>query len=76
MFAAAAQLSGRHLPPPHLDEQGNAIVPKLTAKVLTMFESDDRVFRQFCAGVHSLEVVTGSMAKRKEKDAQLAEQFI
>jgi hypothetical protein len=50
-------------------------VPELTAFVLSHFESDDRTFHEFCAGVHSFEIMSGDIAQKYEEDARTAAKF-
>jgi hypothetical protein len=70
-----ARLIARHLPPPFLDNAGKPIVPDLTAWVLSKFEQDNRVFAEFCAGVHSFQMYTGDVALVHESEATMARKF-
>jgi hypothetical protein len=70
-----AQKIARHLPAPHLDAAGQPVVPELTAWVLTRFETDDRVFHEFCAGVHSYQMYGGDIAAAHESEAERARKF-
>ncbi len=71
----AARRVARHLPGPSLDSEGNPILHPLTEFVLSGFEEDDRTFREFCAGVHSLQMYVGSYASARQKEAEVAEKF-
>lgn len=71
----AARRIARHLPGPSLDSEGNPILHALTEFVLSRFEEDDRTFREFCAGVHSLQLYAGSYASTRQKEADVAEKF-
>ena len=51
-------------------------MPPLTAFVLEKFESDDRVFQEFCAGAHSLQSYVGDYAALREGEALEAELFL
>jgi hypothetical protein len=70
-----AQKLARHLPHPHLDAAGQPVVPDLTVWVLSRFEDDDRVFVEFCAGVHSFQMYTGNIAAIHESEAEIARKF-
>jgi len=72
----AARRIARHLPLPHLDSEGRPVVPPLTEFVLTEFEDDDRVFHEFCAGVHSFQTYWGDIAAQHEAEAAMAECFL
>ncbi|GIK40539.1 MAG: hypothetical protein BroJett011_43720 [Chloroflexota bacterium] len=71
-----ARRLARHLPAPYLDKDGRAIVPPLTEFVLKTFEEDDRVFTEFCVGVHSLQMYSGDIAAQHEKEAEMAKKFL
>ena len=71
-----AQKIARHLPQPRLDGDGQPFVPELTAWVLSHFEEDDRVFAEFCAGVHSFQMYHGNAAEVHESEAQMARKFL
>jgi hypothetical protein len=47
----------------------------LTEFVLTRFEDDDLVFREFCAGTHSLQMYVGDIAGKRESEAASARPF-
>jgi hypothetical protein len=72
----AAVALARHLPPPHVEVSGNAVVPELTAYVLERFEDDERVFREFCGGVHSGQTYWGDMAAQYEREGEVARRFL
>jgi hypothetical protein len=71
-----ARRLARHLPPPYLGEGERPIVPPLTELMLSTFESDDRTFREFCAGVHSMQLYVGDMAAAHKKEAEVARAFL
>jgi len=70
-----AQKNARHLPEPYVDVSGNPVVPELTAWVLANFEKDDRVFSEFCAGVHSYQTYTGDIVGAHEAESEIARKF-
>jgi len=70
-----ARKIARHLPHPYLDAEGQPVVPELTAWVLSRFEEDDRTFKEFCAGVHSLQMYMGNIAGTHESEAHDARTF-
>jgi hypothetical protein len=72
----AARGVARHLPAPSLDAEGNPNVPHITEFVLREFEDDDRVFNEFCAGMHSFELYSGDIAAQHEEEARIAEKFL
>lgn len=65
----------RHLPEPRLDPTGEPYVPELTKYVLTEFEDSDRVFAEFCAGMHSMKMYEGDIAAAHEEEAKIADRF-
>ena len=71
-----ARRVARHLPKPTLDAEGRAFVPALTEWVLETFEDDKRTFREFCAGLHNLELYSGDIAAQHEAEAVLARKFL
>jgi len=71
-----ARCIARHLPPPFIDENHTPRVPEITAYVLDHFAADDRTFREFCAGVGSMEFYDVEGGKKRERDALVAEQFL
>lgn len=71
----AARALARHLPEPRIEGE-EPLVPPLTAWVLTEFESDDRVFSEFSAGVNSFRLYRGDIAAAHEAEAQMAERFL
>jgi hypothetical protein len=70
-----AEKIARHLPAPFINETGAASVPELTAWVLRQFESNERVFREFCAGVHSFQMYRGDAALAHDAEAAAALKF-
>ena len=66
----------RHLPTPNVDENGAAVVPELSEFVLREFESDDRTFQEFCAGVNSHKSYLGDIASQVESEGALAKRFL
>ena len=69
----AAIALARHLPKP-IVLNSKPHVPELTAFVLTEFENNDRVFREFCAGVGTsfvLEPVSEKIYLQKAEKAKL-----
>ncbi len=71
----AARHIARHLPEPYLSD-GAPVVPPLTAFVLTKYEQDDRVFREFAAGVDSFKTYWGDIASQLETEAETASKFL
>lgn len=71
-----ARRVARQLPPPTRDAQGRAVVPTLTAWVLQTFEDDERTFREFCHGVHNMELYSGDIAAQHEAEATLSREFL
>ncbi|MCI0460833.1 MAG: hypothetical protein L0Z62_28120 [Gemmataceae bacterium] len=71
-----ARRIARHLPPPFLDPERRPQVPELTAHVLQRFEADERTFHEFCAGVGTTEVYWVEDGKKRERDAEVAEEFL
>jgi hypothetical protein len=65
----------RHVPAPFLDDKNQPRLHPLTEYLLTAFENEDRVFREFAAGVHSSQSYMGDMSEHKEKEAELARKF-
>lgn len=72
----AAIALARHLPLPYIDKTGDPIVPQLTGYVLERFADDERVFREFCFGVHSGKIYTGDIAAQHEEEADVARRFL
>jgi hypothetical protein len=62
----------RHLASPYLDESGTAVVPPHTAWFLRQVATDDKLFVEFCAGRHHLEVRPAPTKTRQEMEAELA----
>jgi hypothetical protein len=73
---SAARKIARHLPGPYMDEQGLPRLHPVTEAVLRDFEDDDRVFSEFCAGLHSFEVYSGNIEQKHLDEAQLASAFL
>ena len=73
--AKGAQRVARHLPSPFVNADGKPVLPELTEWVLSEFEDDDRVFAEFCAGVHSYQVYRGDAALEHEVEANVARKF-
>lgn len=71
-----ARKLARHLPVPFINREGVCVVPELTAQVLTTYQDDDRVFREFLAGCHSFQMYGGDIAAQHKKEADLARQFL
>ena len=70
----AARKLARHLPEPHI-AAGEAVVPPLTLWLLEEFEDDDRVFREFSAGLFGVELAHGNVAAIYEAKAETAARF-
>jgi hypothetical protein len=70
----AARAIARHLPPPHLDEAGNPIVPQVLDTILREYD-DDQVFVNFLGGAHSGEVWWGSGGDQFRSAAEYAKKF-
>ncbi|HSN99110.1 MAG TPA: hypothetical protein VLS89_12535, partial [Candidatus Nanopelagicales bacterium] len=71
-----ARRIARHLPSPRLDDEGRPEVPELTGFVLSEFAEDERVFTEFCAGIHSFQLYGGDMAAAHEREAEVARRFL
>jgi hypothetical protein len=71
-----ARSIARHLPAPFVDQEGDPRVPEVTAYVLERFEDDERVFEEFCAGTGTTGVYWTEGGKKRERDAEVAEQFL
>ncbi len=74
--AEAARRVVRHVPAPYVAADGTPTVPPLTEWILTQFEDDDRTFREFCAGVHNLQMYSGDIAAEHEAEAEVARKFL
>jgi hypothetical protein len=72
----AAVALARHLPPPFIGPSGEPTVPALTAYVLDRFAEDERVFDEFCAGMHSGQTYVGDIAAQHEREAEVARRFL
>ena len=71
-----ARAIARHLPPPAPRDKGEPLVPPLTEFVLSRFEDDDEVFREFLAGAHAGRGYTGDILAQHEEEAETARQFL
>jgi hypothetical protein len=71
-----AQKIARSLPIPYLSDSGKPVVPPLTEFVLTEFEEDERTFRNFCMGSHSLQLYSGDIPTIHEKEGDVAKHFL
>lgn len=71
-----ARRIARHLPCPSAGPNGEALVPSITEHVLSVFEDDERVFEEFCAGVHSFQTYSGDIAAQHEQEAATARRFL
>ncbi len=71
-----ARAIARHLPPPGPTEKGEQLVPPLTEFILSRFEDDDEVFREFLAGTHAGRGYTGDISTRHDEEAETARQFL
>ena len=72
----AARALARSLPNPYLSPEGAHVVPELTAFVLGKYGHDDRVFDEFVAGVHSLQMYSGDIAAQRRREAEVARGFL
>ncbi len=72
----AARRIARQLPTPYLLADGTAVVPPLTEHVLTKFGEDKRVFNEFVAGVHDLQLYVGDIAGQKLQEGEIARKFL
>jgi len=66
----------RHLPTPYVDAEGRAIVPPLTAAVLTDYGSDDRVFAEFQAGTDFFAGFTDELRTQYQRRLELARKLL
>jgi hypothetical protein len=71
----AAERIARHVPPPTL-ENGVPVVPKLAYFLLSKFGHNDRVFHEFCAGVHSFQLYVGDISSQREREAEIGRKFL
>jgi hypothetical protein len=55
---------------------GTAVVPTLTEHVLTKFGEYKRVFNDFVAGVHDLQLYVGDIAGQKLQEGEIARKFL
>jgi hypothetical protein len=73
---AGSRPIARHLFPPFLDAEGKPQLHPLTEYVLREFDSDDRTFSEFVAGVHSFQSYVGSIATARASEAEVARTFL
>jgi hypothetical protein len=73
---AGARLIARHLPRPSVGEDGQVVVPELTAFVLEQFGGDEDTFRQFCTGAYRTEVYSGDIAAEMEREPATLRRFL
>lgn len=66
----------RHLPEFYISEDGQPVVPELTKFVLEKFETNDRVFSEFCAGYNGYKMYHGDIAQEHENEAEFAKKFL
>jgi len=66
----------RHLPTPYVDAEGRAIVPPLTAAVLTDYGSDDRVFAEFQAGTEFFSGFADELRTQYQRRSELARKLL
>jgi hypothetical protein len=71
----AARAIARHLPRPHIDEEGHAVVPEVLDVILRDYD-DDQVFNNFIAGVHSGESWWGDASEQFRREAEEATRFL
>jgi hypothetical protein len=71
----AARAIARHVPEPTIVGD-HPTVPDLTAWLLTEYPDDDRLFAEFCAGIHSFRTYWGDLAAHLEGEAKMAERFL
>ncbi len=72
----AARRIARQLPVPYLDAGGEPQVPGLTEFIFKEFEDDEKVFREFCIGVHNFQMYSGDIAAQMEQEAEIAKKFL
>jgi hypothetical protein len=70
-----ARRLARHLPPPHVDAAGQAVVPQVLDEVLGEFGDDD-VLSSFFAGSHSGAFWAGNASERFRSEAEEARKFL
>jgi hypothetical protein len=66
----------RHLEPPQLDDEGRAIVPRLTAFVLVRFARDYKVFQEFFEGARIVPRYRRGSPADIEREAEVARHFL
>ena len=71
----AAIRIARHLDGPHLDGNGGPVVPPLADWLLTEFEREAQVFREFWMGRHSGVVRWGHARDHREEIERLVKAF-
>ncbi len=72
----AARRVARHLAGPHIDENGNPVIPEVTDWLLTKYGNNRKVFTEFCMGQHSGEVRVGHARDRRESLHSLVDPFV
>lgn len=73
----AAEVLARHLPLPYIDNESlTPTIPRLTEYILSKFEDEERVFREFIAGAHSFQTYSGDIAAQLENEAEIAKKFL
>jgi hypothetical protein len=72
---ALVKYIARHLESPYVKD-GRPFVPPVTEWFLTEYEGDDRIFREFCAGRHSGEVLHGSASERRPSVEKAVRPFL
>ncbi len=71
-----ARRMARHVAPPHVTENGEALVPPFTAWFLERFGDDDRTFHEFLAGTRSWRSYWGDIAAQHDAEAAVARRFL
>jgi hypothetical protein len=71
-----ARQIARHIPMPFLTENGEPALHPTTEYVLRSFEDDDEVFREYCAGTHSMQLYSGDIAAGYDQEAAVARKFL
>lgn len=72
----ATRVLARHLEPPYLNEYSEPELSDLTSYILTNYGEDGRTFNEFSAGIHSLQVYSGDIAAKYEKQVDVAKRFL
>ncbi len=65
----------RHLPSPHLKD-GEPKVPAVTEWVLSQFQDDDVILKEFCHGRHAGEVMVGYAHERRSELERAVRPFL